>query len=150
MSSLPIFAIPDTTTTAQDAQKIKTYMIDFETNDFVTKDGKLVEVEGKEAIKSFVWHVLKTTRGVPAVHVRPNEISEEKYFGINYELYFNKVLPQSFLEIEFTREVVDQLVAHPNIKDVTDINILKKGRKVTFNATIVTTLGLIQIESMEV
>ncbi|MTK12102.1 MAG: DUF2634 domain-containing protein [Clostridiaceae bacterium] len=38
------------------------YAWDFENNDFIMKDGKLVVVEGKEAIKIWIWKALHTVK----------------------------------------------------------------------------------------
>ncbi|MBI6873739.1 DUF2634 domain-containing protein [Clostridium aciditolerans] len=40
----------------------KEYAWDFENNDFIMKDGKLVVVEGKDAIKIWIWKALHTVK----------------------------------------------------------------------------------------
>lgn len=40
----------------------KSFLFDFDTNNFVIKDGKLVEVEGIEAIKTWIAKILRTEK----------------------------------------------------------------------------------------
>lgn len=81
----------------------KTFLFDFEKGDFVIKDGRLVEVSGKDAIKVRLEKLLKTEKFKYKIYEKPD--GEDEY-GVNIKsLILGKKLPRFFVESELKREI---------------------------------------------
>lgn len=89
--------------------KGKTFLYDFEKGDFVIKDGRLIEVEGKEAIKIWIEKVFRTERF-------KYEIYKENEYGTTIKkLIQGRKLPQFFLQSELKRQIEESIQKHEEI-----------------------------------
>lgn len=111
-----------------------TYLYDFEKGDFVLENGKLVEVEGKEAVKVWIEKILKTEEF--KFDIYEND-SEEEYGATIRKLILGKRLPQLLLKSELKRIVTEKLTQHSEIEDVTDFETEQKGATLTTSFTVV-------------
>ncbi len=101
----------------------KAYKYDFKKGDFVIKDGRLVEVEGKEAIKIWIEKILRTEKF-------KFKIYEEYGVGIG-ALTKGKKIPFFFIQSELKREITESLKKHPEINNI-------EGFKLEQNSSLLT------------
>jgi hypothetical protein len=107
--------------------KLGSFLFDFKTGQFVTRDGKLVQVDGIEAIKVWVQKVLRTEKDKFKAY-------ENAEYGINLEdLIIGYSLPISFVESEISREITEALTKHSQIEDIVDFEIERNNS--TLNVT---------------
>nr|WP_244971159.1 DUF2634 domain-containing protein [Tissierella pigra] len=97
----------------------KTFLFDFEKGDFVIKDGRLVEVEGKEAIKIWIEKILRTEKFKFEVYKADENINE--YGTTIKKLIQGKKVPQFFLQSELKREIEEVLKRHSEIDRIKDL-----------------------------
>ncbi len=102
----------------------KSFLFDFETGDFLLKDGRLVEVTGVEAIKSWIEKVLRTEKYRYKVYEREDK---NEYGIILEDLIVGNNFPLSFIEAEVRREISQALTKHPKIQSLSDWNIEKNN-----------------------
>lgn len=143
--AVPQITIPNVQQSVTQQQSIKTYQVDEDSGQLSVRDGRLIivgeeEQTQKDAIRTWVFNALQTIKGVPATHVRP-DIDVNDYFGIDYDAYFGRVLPNSFIETSLFSEVRTLLIRHPLIEDVRNFSVSKVQRVVTITADIITTTG---------
>lgn len=109
----------------------KSFLFDFEKGDFVVKDGKLVTIDGIEAIKMWITKVLKTEKGRFKIYEQENK---ELEYGINIEdLIIGQNYPQSFIEAELKREITTALTKHSSIDNLSDFNIERNNSFLKIN-----------------
>lgn len=103
----------------------KSFLFDFENNEFVIVDGKLVEYDGLEAIKVWISKILKTEKG-------RYEIYDDTDYGIKLEdLLIGSTYSSAFIEAELKREIEDALLQNPQITAVTNFNITRDSSRLT-------------------
>lgn len=96
----------------------KTFLYDFDKGDFVIKDGRLVEIEGKEAIKVWIEKILRTEKFKFEVYKEDEEIDE---YGISIkDLIQGRKVPQFFLQSELRREIEKALKRNIEIDRIED------------------------------
>ena len=131
---------PNFNPTFKDNEEIKDtfkeYALNFETGELLYKNGKAIILEGKEALKIWIWKALKTAKGrYEAYNSFGNEY--ENIFGKSY----SKALSKSILE-QLTKEC---LLQNNFIKDVSSFNAEIDGEKIIINAKIISEFGGIDI-----
>lgn len=96
------------------------FIYDFKKGDFVVKDGKLLQVEGKEGIKVWIEKNLRTT-----IHTyKMYEDFEDREFGVGIKpLILGRKLPSFFREAELEREIRESLQEHPMIKTIDNFTL---------------------------
>ena len=99
----------------------KSFLFDFEKGDFVLKDGKMVEVNGKEALKVWIEMCLKTEK-------YRFEIYKDVYYGVSIEDLLGSNYPRSFIESEIKREVTAALTKHPSVRDISEWRFERDGK----------------------
>lgn len=118
----------------QDLSKIgKSFLFDFKKGDFVLKDGKLVTVEGVEALKIWIEKTLRTEKYRFKVY-------EDTDYGITLEdLIVGYDYSQSFIEAEIKREVTEALTKHPMIESLVNWKIEKDNPtlKISFKVNLI-------------
>lgn len=93
----------------------KCFKFDFEKGKHIIVDGKFVECDFKENIQHFVQVVLRTKIDTFKVYT----IDESEDFGLSiYNYIGNKVHHKGFILSEAKREITEQLLNHPFIRDV--------------------------------
>lgn len=98
----------------------KAYKYDFKKGDFVIKDGRLVEVEGKEAIKVWIEKILRTEKFKFKVYTENNT---DDYGVTIRKLILGKKIPFFFLQSELKREITEALLKHPDIDNIANFKI---------------------------
>lgn len=96
----------------------KTFLYDFEKGDFVIRDGRLVEVEGKEAIKIWIEKILRTERFKYEIY--RGEESTDEYGTTIKNLIYGRKVPQFFLQSELKRQIDETLKRNTEIDRIED------------------------------
>lgn len=97
----------------------RSYLYDFDTGDFVVRDGKLVECDGVEAVKVWIEKILRTEKG-------RFKIYDDTEYGARLEdLIIGNSYSVAFIESELKREIEDALLQNPQIRSVTNIQITR-------------------------
>lgn len=101
----------------------KAYKYDFKKGDFVLKDGRLVEIEGEEAIKVWIEKILRTEKF-------KFKIYDE--YGVSIgALVKGKKIPFFFLQSELKREITEALKKHPEINDIEGFRLEQNSSTLT-------------------
>ncbi|WP_077369717.1 DUF2634 domain-containing protein [Anaerosalibacter sp. Marseille-P3206] len=96
----------------------KTFLYDFKKGDFAIRGGRLVEVEGKEAVRVWIEKILRTEKFKFEVYKEDEGIDE---YGISIkDLIQGKKVPQFFLQSELRREIEQALKKHSEIDRIED------------------------------
>ena len=116
---LTVAVAEDTTVTG------KSFLFDFTAGEFVIRDGKLVECDGIEAIKIWVEKILRTEKGRFAI-----------YSGTDYGCHLEDLIVGSnfsaaFIESELRREVTDSLMQNPQIKNISNFEVIRGTNSIT-------------------
>lgn len=114
----------------------KTYKYDFEKGEFEIQDGRLVEIEGKEAIKIWIEKILRTEKFKFNIYKGNNKQASE--YGVTIKnLIIGKKLPKFFLESEVKREIQEALKKHPEIEDIKDLEVEQSNANMTISFAVV-------------
>lgn len=128
----PEFNIPQEETQA--AVTGRSFLFDFSTGDFATVDGKLVKVDGIEAVKVWIEKVLRTERF-------KFKIYESTDYGISLSDFASGDYPLDFTKIEIEREVRTALEQHPEIRSVSSFSFSREKRALVCSFTVDTKYG---------
>lgn len=112
----------------------KTLKFDFETGDFVLKDGKVNTLNEFEGLRMWIQKVLRTTKGAYKIY---------KDYGItNLKELMTKNYPYAFVKAEIEREITDTLLQNSNITSLSNFQFIRgEGTKLIVSFTINTTYG---------
>lgn len=110
---------------------------DFERDEFILKDGKFVIVEGNEALKVWIYKVLKTTKG------RYKAYSNK--YGHELEDLIGKGLPDSLIKSEGKRYIEQALLTNPLIKRIVEFEMNRDGALLMMSCRVITDYGEVMI-----
>ena len=118
----------------------KSFSFDFSSGDFEIADGKLVEIDGIEALKAWIVKVLKTDKSKFRIY-------ENTDYGVTdlKELIASKY-PLPFIVSEIEREVKETLLKNSNIKSVQDFKFERNKRELSVSFSAYTIYGNIKSE----
>jgi len=95
----------------------KSFLFDFTAGEFVIRDGKLVECDVIEAIKTWIEKILRTEK-------ERFKIYDGTEYGCRLEdLLIGNNYSAAFIEAELKREIEDALIQNPNISAVSNFSI---------------------------
>ena len=115
----------------QTSSETKSYLFDFTTDDFVVRDGKLIECDGIESIKAWIEKILRTEKG-------RYQIYDNTEYGCHLEdLIIGNSYTAEFIEAELKREIEDALKQNPRITSVTNFNITRNTNAITVTLEVV-------------
>lgn len=119
----------------QDAAKTGTsFLFDFDKGDFVTVDGKLIKIDGIEAVKIWIEKVLRTEKF-------KFKIYESTGYGICLSDFVNGGYPLDFMEVEIEREIREALEKNPDIQRVHSFLFSREKRALACSFTADTKYG---------
>lgn len=137
MSIFPFIDSTITTTTITTKRPTasipKEYAWDFENSEFKLRDGKPYIVEGIEALKIWIYKVLKTPRY--------RYLAYSWNYGVEIEELIGKPYTQEFKESEFKKIIEEALKVNPYIQSVKNFEVSFVNDTVTANFDVVTMLG---------
>ncbi len=111
----------------------KEYGIDFDTGQMT---GKIVE--GKEAIKVWIWNCLHTSRFRYGIHSWD--------FGWDPEEYVGKAVTAEYIQADAQTEIEEALMMNPYITGIDDFNAVKEDDRLTVTFTALTAFGDVDME----
>ena len=104
---------------SSDSFGTRSYLFDFDTGDFIVRDGKLVECDGLEAVKVWIEKILRTEKG-------RFKIYDGTVYGCQLEdLIIGNSYSAAFIEAELKREIEEALLQNPQISSVSNIGITR-------------------------
>jgi len=117
----------------------KSYAFDFDTGDFITKDGKLVVATDLEALKIWIRKVLKTEKFNFKIYKKEDTIME---YGITLmDLIISNNYPLSYLKSEIQREIEEALLKNTLIKSISNWVFNRNKLILSFSFTVNLTNG---------
>ena len=115
-----------TVAVAEDAAALgKSFLFDFTSDEFVIRDGKLVECDGMEAIKIWIEKILRTEKDRFAIY------SDTDYGCHLEDLIVGSNFSAAFIESELRREVTDSLMQNPQIKNISNFEVIRGTNSIT-------------------
>ncbi len=138
MSILPSFlkevaeaAETEASTAATAVEPPREYGMDFTTGQLT---GTIVE--GKEAVKVWIWNCLRTQRFCYPIY--------SWQYGTDLEQYIGEALPDEYLQVDLQDEIEEALTVNPYITGISDWEFTRTGASVHITFTVITTLGNIE------
>lgn len=119
----------------------KSFLFDFETGDFVIKDGKPVEVNGFEALKMWIIKILKTPANKYDVYIKKDEYGVE-----DLKELITSDLPFPFIKSEIERIIKETLTQNTAIKSIQNFQFERDKRLLTVSFDVYTIYGSIESE----
>lgn len=134
MAGFEIFTDP-TTSTGSELEIFKEIAIDFETGEPIIESGEIVVLEGKEALKVWIWKVLKIERN-------RYEIYSENY-GNDLKENIGKIYDETTRRAIIQNEIIECLMVNPYITSINDftVELDEERRHPVFNFTVSTIYG---------
>lgn len=117
----------------------KSFLFDFETGEFVIKDGKPVSINGYDALKIWIDKVLRTPVNKYDVYIRKDEYGIE-----DLKELITSDLPFPFVKAEIERVIKETLLKNTAIKSVQNFKFERNKRLLTVNFDCYTIFGTIQ------
>lgn len=111
------------------------FLYDFKSGDFVLKNGKLVEVQGIEALKVWIEKALRTELGRFRVYNGTG-------YGTSLDDLIGQNFPVSFFESEIQREINESLLKHPAIESLSTFKLEKSRATLHVKFTVNLVSGL--------
>lgn len=103
----------------------KSFLFDFEKDDFILKDGKLVEATELESIRIWVEKVIRTEKFKFKIYEKEDKKLE---YGVTIrDLLLGQKYNKGFVFSELKREITEALNKHPQIKDIENFKIEREG-----------------------
>ena len=103
------------------------YAIDFETGQPVYENGDIVVLQGKEALKVWIFRALKTERKRYPVH--------SEHYGSELREHIGTIYNESIKQVIMQEQIKDCLLVNPYITKVYNFSFEKQenGVKITFS-----------------
>ncbi|MBM7631093.1 DUF2634 domain-containing protein [Geomicrobium sediminis] len=98
----------------------KSYLFDFEKGDYVTRDGKMVPIEGIDAVRQWIKTTMLTEFG-------RYRVFEGVDHGIRTTGLIGSAYPIDFVKTEYKREIIDALTLHPAITSLGQWSFAHEG-----------------------
>lgn len=119
---------------------VKSFSFDFSIGDFKVIDGKLVEIDGIDALKAWIVKALKTDKSKFRIY-------DNTDYGItNLKELITGDYPLPFIVSEIEREVKETLLKNSNIKSVQDFKFERNKRMLTVSFSALTIYGDLKSE----
>lgn len=110
---------------------VKSYLFDFDSGDFVVRDGKLIECDGIDAVKVWIEKIVRTEKGRYTIYA-------DTEYGCHLEdLIIGNSYTVEFIEAELKREIEDALKQNSQIKSVTNFQIIRSKHSITVTLEVV-------------
>lgn len=140
MAGFEIFMNSEIETSNVELPLFKEIAIDFETGEPLLKKNDFIILEGKEALKVWVWKTLKTDRNRYLIHSESygNDLSD------NIGQIYDKVVKDALM----INEIKECLLVNPYITNVYNFSIttLEEGRHPVISFYVDTIYGVVESE----
>lgn len=121
----------------QDLPTFKEYAWDFEKNDFILQDGKFVVLEGKEALKIWIYKAIKTSRY--------KYLAYSWEYGSEFEDIQGGTFDNEAIESECRRMLEECLSTNRYVNSIDSLEVNFTDNILSLNATINTVYGEVDI-----
>ncbi|WP_010500667.1 DUF2634 domain-containing protein [Paenibacillus elgii] len=138
MAIFPFMDIPDQGTANKELPLFKEYAWNFETGEYLLHDGKMMVIEGNEALKVWIYKALRTDRY--------KHLAYSWNFGHEFERIIGSTFSPSAIQSEMERYVKEALTVNPYIKDVFNIRTKIDGDTVNVECTVTTIYGVMKVD----
>ncbi|WP_051824112.1 DUF2634 domain-containing protein [Clostridium sulfidigenes] len=115
----------------------KSFLFDFKIGDFILRDGKLIEIEGIEALKVWIEKILKTEKFKFKIY----ETGEIDEYGITLLELINSGHQQIYIQAEIQRTVTETLEKNVEIINVDEFSFSRDKRTLVVNFTVNSVYG---------
>lgn len=115
----------------------KSFLFDFKKGDFVLKDGKLVVLEGIEALKMWIIKVIRTEKFRFRIYEN-TEFENDEQYGVMLEDLIGSNFDREFIEAEIEREVTEALLLHEYIISVDEWQFERNSKKMAVSFAVTT------------
>ena len=135
-SIFPFISFQQTKESISQNKVPKEYAWDFSKNDFILQNGKMVVLEGAEAIKVWIYKMFKTPRYRYLI------------YSWNYGHELERLIGDGFTGIvrnEVKRLVEDALTLNSSIKGVANMNVSFEKDKLNITFTALTDYGEVRV-----
>ncbi len=136
MSLLPSFIsteVRDSTASIQTLPIPREYGVDYETGQLT---GQVVE--GKEAVKVWVWCCIKTPRFRFPIY--------SWQYGTEFEDYIGQALSDEYINADLLTELEEALLINPYISAIEDFFAERSGDRMHIRFTVITQFGGLEVE----
>ncbi|WP_163854646.1 DUF2634 domain-containing protein [Paenibacillus elgii] len=133
MAIFPFMDIPVQSSANKELPLFKEYAWNFETGEYLLHDGKMMVIEGNEALKVWIYKALRTDRY--------KHLAYSWNFGHEFERIIGSTFSPSAIQSEMERYVKEALTVNPYIKDVFNIRTKIDGDTVNVECTVTTVYG---------
>lgn len=141
MSIFPMISPPaDQEAQAQALPLCKEAAWDFERDAPIFRGGEPVVVEGKEALKVWIWRALRTPRFRYEIYTWA--------YGSEFESLLGQAYSDSVKTAEAPRYLRECLIINPYIKAVKDITVTFEAARLTVTGTAVTIYGEVDFHAI--
>ena len=117
----------------------KEYAWDYDNNNFLLKDGKFQRVEGKEAIKVWIWKALNTEKGIYKAY--------SSGYGNEFENLIESGYSKSLLQSEAKRLVWECVSVNSHITSMENFIVDNTNDLLTINFTAITDQGEVMVSA---
>lgn len=117
----------------QGVQMGRSFLYDFDSGDFVLKDGRLVEADPEAALCIWIEKLLRTEK-------RKYEIYSSSYGASLEDLIIGQNLPIEFIKSEIKREITEALMKHPLVKSISGWRLERSGSQLMVSFKVNNTL----------
>jgi hypothetical protein len=107
----------------------KSFLFDFNTGDFITKDGKLQVISDVEALKIRIEKVLKTEKFKFKIY----DTDKTNKYGITVMDLITSGYPQAFIQSEIQREITAALLVNPEVLSLENFIFTREKRTLVVN-----------------
>lgn len=121
-----------------ETETFKEYAVDLKTGKLIYENGKNKIVEGKEALKIWIWKVLQTSKGKYEAY--------SNNYGNEFENIIGKNYSKALTESELRRLTEECLVKNKFIKGISNFCATIEGSKVTINVAVKTVYGEVNVD----
>lgn len=108
----------------------KSFLFDFKTGEFVFKNGKMVEITGKKALKQWIHKTILTAR------LRFNVYVDQPNYGVKVEDLIGTNYPTDFINKMMENELKGALLVNQEIKSLANFRANKTEGKLTVTFTV--------------
>ena len=115
---------------------------DFILGDFILKDGKVEELMGIDALKVWIFKLLKTEKFKFEIYAT-GEVDE---YGITLMDLIHSDYPYIFIKSEIQREITEELLKNVEILGIKDFVFTREKRTLTVNFTVNSIYGVVESE----